>query len=172
MAGIACHVAVLMGELVVSDRRLAPGLSILLDRLCQARLLAVMRIAGRDCIEDLDYLPDLVSLDCGALKQLAIFLEKAVAAKQGSLGVTGRKDLTVAQHLVAAGSRRSQCLARGGISAFRYRAVAVFTANLDRVADFAIKFAIPMTVLLEMAIDAIHSLLEVDVFQLNRIPRV
>ena len=50
------------------------------------------------------------------------------------------------------------------------RAVAVFTADFDRRADLAVELRVSVNVLHEVAIDAVHPLLEVDVEQMDRIP--
>ena len=49
------------------------------------------------------------------------------------------------------------------------RAVAVDAVDLDRVARLAIELAVAVIVLPEVAVDALHPLLEVDVLQVHRL---
>ena len=47
------------------------------------------------------------------------------------------------------------------------RAVAIDAIDFDGVARLAVQFSVAVTVLLEMAVDAMHSLFQVDVFQVH-----
>src|SRR5258706_11583528 len=69
MAGVASHPAVLVRKLGFILGCIAPCLAVLLDGLCQPRLLAVVRIAGSDCVAHLHYFPFLALIEHGALIQ-------------------------------------------------------------------------------------------------------
>ncbi len=52
------------------------------------------------------------------------------------------------------------------------RAVAIDAINLDGVARFSVEFAVAVAVLLEVAVDAVHSFFQMDVFEVHRLPEL
>ena len=154
VAGVAVHVRVGVGELVLRGR-IAPGLAVLLDGLGERRLLAVFRVARRDRVDGLRDLPLEAVGDVRALQDL---LAAAGEARLAEGRLHGR------QVRAALGRRRAAGLERrplvGG-------AVAVAAVDLDGVAHGAVELAVAVAVLQEVAVDAVHALLEVDVLEVD-----
>jgi hypothetical protein len=103
-----------------------------------------------DRVLDQRHLPLELRVEHGALVELAVDpLEAAPAvgvAEQAQVGAARRGG-------GVAGAQR-----RVGLG----RAVAVLAADLDRVADLAVEVAVAVPVLLEVAVDALHPLVQVD----------
>src|SRR5258706_1686046 len=93
MAGVASHPAVLVRKLGFILGCIAPCLAVLLDGLCQPRLLAVVRIAGSDCVAHLHYFPFLALIEHGALIQPVVFPVEAALlprrAQSSEIGTSG-----------------------------------------------------------------------------------
>src|SRR5258707_13882127 len=93
MAGVASHPAVLVRKLGFILGCIAPCLAVLLDGLCQPRLLAVVRIAGSDCVAHLHYFPFLALIEHGALIQPVVLPVEAALlprrAQSSEIGTSG-----------------------------------------------------------------------------------
>ena len=69
--------------------------------------------------------------------------------------------------------RQDRCRPRGAAAAevrsvaFFDGAVAIDAIDLDRVARFAVQLAVAVTVLLEVAVRAVHALFEMDVLEMD-----
>ncbi len=135
--------------------RRAPGGAVLLDGLCQARFLAVVRTAGRDRVEHLHHLPLQVLVEHGALVEQAVLPEEAAHAP-------GRVEAFQVRATVrrrrAGGDQRGPALDR---------AVAIGAVHLDGVARLAVELAVAVAVLGEVAVDAVHAFFQMDVLQLH-----
>src|SRR5208283_3109610 len=107
-------------------------------------------------IQYLNDLPLLVLLQHGPLEQPSILPIEALisprSAQQVQIGATGR----------CGWPRRLERCAR--LNA----AMAINTVDLNCVPGFSVKPAIAMIVLTEMAINAMHALFQMDVFQVDR----
>ena len=84
MAGVASHAAVGVGEIGFVFRSVAPGLAVFLNCFGEARLLAVVRIRGRDGVKDLDHFPLLVLVEHGALVEAIVFPVEAALLPGGT----------------------------------------------------------------------------------------
>ena len=126
-----------------------------LQRLREARLLAIVRIAGRDSVEDLDDFPIFVFLEHRALIEPAFFpVETALQPWRAQAGQVG----------APVGSSRP---GRDQSCALLDGTVAVYAIDLDRVAGFAVELAVTVAVLLEMAVDALHAFFQVNVLEVD-----
>ena len=155
MAGVARHAAVRVSQLRFIRRERAPRLAIEPDGLGPPRFFAVVSVTGRDGVQRLHHFPFLIGLDHGALEELAVapFESPAVpgSAKRIEVRATGG------------------CCGSGGNQrgAFLDRAVAIGAVEFDRGARLGVQLSIAVNVLLEVAVHALHSFLEVDVLQVN-----
>ena len=59
-----------------------------------------------------------------------------------------------------------------GLRAALNGAVAIHAIDLDGVTRFSVEFAVAVAVLLEVAVDAVHSLFQMDVFEVHRLPEL
>ena len=50
------------------------------------------------------------------------------------------------------------------------RAVAIDAIDFDGIARFSVEFAVAVTVLLEVAVDAVHPFFQMDVLEVHRLP--
>src|SRR5208337_3371070 len=107
-------------------------------------------------IQYLNDLPLLVLLQHGPLEQPSILPIEALvsprSAQQIQVGAAGR---------CGRPRRLERCVRLNA-------AMAVDTVDFDRVSGLAVKPAIAMIVLAEMAINAMHALFQMDVFQVDR----
>src|SRR6266446_971784 len=159
MACIASHPAVLMSELgfVFFRRRIAPGLSVLLDCFCQSRLFAVVRVTRSDRVLHLHHFPFLVLLEHRPLVQPVILPEEAALLP----GCTQSREICAAS---------GRCRARSHQwSSLLDSAMAIHAVDLDGVARLAVEFAVAVTVLLEVAVHTMHPLFKVDVLEVYRL---
>src|ERR1039458_4237630 len=158
MAAITGHTLVAVGQWICSIviGGAAPGLTVNPYGLGEARLLVVIGIPRSDRVQHLYDFPLLVLIQHRPLKQPAFLPIKALVAPWRS---------QQSEISAACGLRRT-----GGLKG-RMRlntAVAVGAVNLNCVASLSVKPPIAVTVLLEVAIDAVHPLLQMDVRQIGR----
>jgi hypothetical protein len=157
MTGIARHPAVLMSQLGRLDASVAPGAAILLNRLGEARFLAVVRITRRNRVEYLHDFPLLIFVEHRALEQLIVLPVEAPLAP-------GR-----AQHLQSRASGRRGNARRSEVGPLLNRAVTIHAIHFDRVSRLSVELAVAMVVLNKVAVDAVHSLVQMDVCQMHRL---
>ena len=155
MAGEAGHGIVGVGELCLINGWVSPLVAVALHRLREGTCLVVVVVTRCHGVEGLNDFPIEFGIDHRAL------VEAAPAPGKPSLTERG---LEAAKIATASCRRRAAgfdcCLAAG-------RSVAVDTVHLDGVANFAVEIAVTVVVLLEMAIDAVHSFFQVNVLQVN-----
>src|SRR5689334_5701607 len=103
---------------------------------------------GRDRVQDLHHFPLFLLLQHGALIEAAILpVETALlpwSAQPGQVGAT---------FWSSDAGRCQGCALLNG-------AVAIHAIDLNGVAGFSVQFAIAVAVLLEVAVDAVHSLFQ------------
>src|SRR6185369_17726233 len=153
VAGEAAHLVVGVRELGRIGGRVAPGAAVRLHRLGQARLLAVARVAGRHRVHDLRDFPLDVFVHHRPLGDLA------AAAGEARLAPGRAEPREVHAGRGGAG--------RGQVGRTRDRAVTVDAVDLDGRARLAVELAVAVHVLLEVAVHAVHPLLQVDVLHVD-----
>ena len=114
-----------------------------------------MRVAGRDRVFDLDHFPLHAGIQHRTLIELAVDPDEAALAERR------RAEAQVGAARRRGGTGRAQVRVRVG------GAVAVLAFDLDVVAVLGVELAVAMLVLREMAVGAVHPLLEVDVLQVH-----
>ncbi len=147
-------VARLAGDLVAGVRELAevteraPGQAVGLHRLRQPGALVVVLVAGRDGVDRLDDLPLHARVQSRLLEDLAAPLLEPGPERRRELRQVGPVGERERGRLVVA-------------------AVAVDAPNLRRGAGLAVEVAVAVVVAAEVAVDAVHPLLEVDVLEVH-----
>src|SRR2546425_2961651 len=165
MAGEAGYALVGMCQLLVVRRHLPPHDPVFLYRLGETGLFRLFRMSTRPvgsrvhCIRYLDNLPFFALLDHGALVELlpapfqpALFPGSHAIAKVGSSRRRSR----------SAGPKRGLLLDGP---------VAVDAGNFERIRELAVELSVAVVVLSEMAVHAMHPLLQVDILHMDRDPR-
>ena len=147
-----------MGEGGFVRGRPAPGRAVLPQGLGEARPLAVVGVARGDGVRDLHHLPLEPGIEHRALPEPAVAPDEAAPAGRGG----------AERQVGAAGRRRGSRGAQGGPGADG--AVAVLAADLQGVAVLAVEQPVAVGVLGEVAVRAVHPLLEVDVLEMDRLP--
>jgi len=149
----AGHLRVVVRERLSRARRAAPARSVPEQRLGVGRALVEARVARCHRVPDLRHLPLAALLDHAPLQQLPLAAGEAGQAErrrlQGQVGPT------------RCGTRGTQRRRR------THRPVAVDAVDLDRGARLAVEHPRPVHVLAEVAVDAVHPALEVDVAQVD-----
>src|ERR1039457_6561797 len=156
MAAITGHTLVAVGQWICSiviSR--APGLAVNPYRLGEACLLVVIGITRSDRVQHLYDFPLLVLIQHRPLKQPAFLPIKALVAPWRSQ----QSEISAACGLRRTGRLKGRMRLN--------TAVAVGAVNFNRVASLSVKAPIAVTVLLEVAIDAVHALLQMDVRQVH-----
>src|SRR4051812_22492453 len=110
-----------------------------------------MNVARSDCVLGLDNLPLHVRLHDGTLIQTALF------------PVEAQTPIRRAQASEVRASLRCRRTAGNQVRILTCAAVTVHARDLNRVTSLAIKFAVTVGVLLEMAVGAVHPLFKMDV---------
>ncbi len=155
VAGVTGHAAIGVGEHRGIGRNVAPGHAVGAQGLRQPRFFVVVRIARRDRIERLHHFPFLVRIHHRALVEPPVApLESPPAPRRSQ-----RVEMRSARRRRGPGSEQGRALLD--------RAVAIDAIEFDRGARLAEQFSRAVRVLLEMAIHALHSLLEVDVLEMH-----
>ena len=160
VAGVAGHARVGMGE-GCGVRRVrrhgAPGRAVLPQGLGEARLLAIVGIARGDGVQDLHHLPLDLGIEHGALPEPAVAPDEPPPAARGG----------AERQVGPPRGRRRPRGAQGGLAP--NGAVAVLAADLQGVAVLAVDQPVAVGVLGEVAIRAVHPLLQMDVLQVDRL---
>ena len=114
-----------------------------------------MRVAGSDRVAHLHHFPFLLFVEHRALVQAIIFPIEAAflprRAQSCEVGSSSRRGR----------ARRNQC------SPLLDCSVTIHAIDFNGVACLAVKFAVAMAVLFEVAVHAVHPFFEVDVFQMD-----
>src|SRR5262249_46657354 len=129
-------------------------------RLGQVGTGVVAGVAGGDGVDDLRHLPAQVLLDHRTLDDLVALALEAAAARRGAQG------LEVASAALRAGGvgRGAGGPQRGPV---RGRAVAVDALDLDPGPHLPLQLRVAVDVLHEVAVHAVHALLQVNVHQVQ-----
>ena len=156
-----------MRELFRVGRHSAPRLVVAKDCFGARRLRVVARVAGRDRVQDLRHFPlhDLARGGVVLLDHRA--LEKFVAALDEADAVEGVAARGVVHRVAAVGRAEAGGANRRGRDALRYSAVTVLARDLDDGASVAVDFVRAVVVLRVVAVNAVHPLFEMYVFQVN-----
>ena len=155
MACITRHPAILVRQLRWIPIRASPRASILLNRLSEPRFLAVMRIPRSNRIDNLHHFPLPIFFQHRTLKQpISLPIETPPAPRRAQ---SIKRSSTVRRGDARGPQRRS----------LLDRAVTIHAVDLDRVPGLSIQFSIAVTVLLKVAIDAMHSLFQMNIFQVH-----
>ena len=162
VTGNATHLAAVVSTLrgvfgTCAPRDLVP---IKADGLGEMRLLVVARMARCDRVEDLRDLPltglIAVFFDHRDLNDFLSFTTEAGLAGRGR------------QRFEIGSTFRSGRTARAERGSLVGSPVTVFASDLDRRADFAVQLRVAVRVLFEVAIDAVHPFLKMDIHEMHR----
>src|SRR5262249_43661883 len=164
MAGDAAHVAVGVGAGLLAPRRqVAPDHAVArveAHRLGQVGTGVVAGVAGGDGVDDLRDLPAQVLLDHRSLDDPVAVALEAAAARRGAQPLE-----------VAAAALRVGGVGRGAGGPQRGPpgdgAVAVDALDLDPGPHLPLQLGVAVAVLHEMAVHAVHALLQVNVHQVQ-----
>src|SRR6266851_275292 len=133
----------------------APGGAVLLDGFREAGLLVVVRVSGGNGILDLNDFPLLAWIHHGALE------ETIIPGVKLPLAPWGAKDLQVRAAFGRCRPRGHQGSASGDTT------VAIDAVDLNGVASLSVQLSIPVSILGEMAVNAMHSFFEVNVLEMH-----
>jgi hypothetical protein len=135
----------------ITLRDIAPGFAVAPDSFCVARLWIVVRRAWVNRVDRLRHFPTNIRAHHRPLI-------KFFAVPDESRSPWGRR---LRQINVTSVPGRNQC------RSFLNSAVAIDTFNCRRRARFAIEIAVSVNVDVEVTVNALHSVREVGVFQMN-----
>ena len=172
VAGDAAHVvAAVGGTLLPAGRQVAPdGLAVLdADGFRQGRLFVVPRVALLDRVARLDHLPLKPFLDTRVLEVPLTPLGAVADLEAG--GTEGRLEREQVAALAVGRGRVTR--GAGGLQSrvlFR-RTVAVDAGDFGPRPDFHLQSVVAVHVLDEVAVDAVHPLLHVDVHEVDGVAR-
>src|SRR5260370_5774330 len=145
-------------EIVMCERTYivaAPGGAVLLDGFREAGLLVVVRVSGGNGILDLNDFPLLAWIHHGALE------ETIIPGVKLPLAPWGAKDLQVRAAFGRCRPRGHQGSASGDTT------VAIDAVDLNGVASLSVQLSIPVSILGEMSVNAMHSFFEVNVLEMH-----
>ena len=141
----------------------------LLDQLRVVGAHVETRLGPIDCILDLGHLPFQPRCDHRTLNDRVPGFREAVGPEWGTRHFDTLDQVAPALHLprLLARERSRPWSARDERPIAVDRPVTIHAGDLDGVARFAIEFPVAVRVLLEVAVDAMHAALEMNVFQMN-----
>ena len=171
---LAIHGGVAVGELIaasgVGGGSVAPAEAVALQSLCVVCFGVIDRRIGVDDIDGLGDFPAEIWGHRGILVEvIADPFEAGFPSGDGLEEVDGGDGASIFWGGIATGSRGGH----GGLTvddfsgAFGDRAMAIDAGDGDGIADFAVEVAVAVDIDIEVAIGALHSFGEVDIFEVN-----
>src|SRR6266849_3439096 len=153
MAAIASHSAIVVCKRTYVAA--SPSCAVFLDRFCKPCLLIVVRVSGCNRILYLNDLPFFALFNHGTLKETVILRVELPLAPGCA------KQLQVRSSFGRCRPRRHERSVGGDA------AVAIDAVDLNCVSRLSIQLSIPVTILGEMTVNAMHSLFQVNVLQMH-----